>query len=194
MSNSEKYFEKCLDADCSFERRLEYCERRIYDSTADGRVIADFIDELIFEDIDLTNELLVHSTSSERSETRRTIALSFIVASTCELDLTELHLYYRSYADQERYGVDIVRKTKSLYGQSDVDDDVSRYRLDFYNDDSGNGVVTENILLASADGSGAFKRRATRTMTEYDYYDLFDRLAQAYDYRCAELADNQRSQ
>ncbi len=193
MSNSEKYIEKCQDKDCGFEQRLEYCERRNYDSTADGRIIADFIDELIFEDIDLSNELLVHSTSSERSETRRTIALSFVVASTCELDLTELHLYYRSDADQERYGVDLVRKTKALYGQREVDD-ISRYRLDFYDDDSGSGVVTENILLASADGNGAFKRRVTRTMTEYDYYDLFDRLAQAYDYRCAELADNQRSQ
>ena len=193
MAEPEGRIDLCEHRGCEFEQRLEYCGYPTPEIMQDGHVIADFVGELIYEDLELSSDLFMWSGEAEAAVARRNLPSSFLISKTCEIEWIQVDMAHYTGDSGELYRIDVEQSAVPDSSPISGEASKSQYRLHFPSDGEALGVISESQWFFREDSKDIVSREITRNMSHYDYLSLFDVLATAYEVRYAEIDDNRHT-
>lgn len=181
--------EVCGHGECSqYGWRKEYCALEAADPEGDVLLITDIVDDLLHEPDRTMNEQYNAQATAESVDIKRTFSylhgdqLGGWAWPLAETHIALCHRISRYPVRRETYVVSAEWKTRRGLSQAGIK---TTYTIDIYPEGSVQAIVEElDTTTASYD---------TRSVTGYDYAQLFELLTLADTARQAEKSDNSRA-
>ena len=180
--------ERCLDNNCGFENRAEYCEREITLPDGDAQMVVDLLDSLLYENDQVSSQQYTMHVSQDSQRLEWTFTVMHSDFKTWIWPLTETTFKVCHEIDKKT-AINSYQVEVSWAVRHDVDTlsepFTITYAIDRFLDGTIRGTVEQLDL--------AVGRYAETAITLYDYFQLFDMMTLVDSSQSAERADNARA-